>query len=642
MRSREYLRHILVVLIYRIFIVMVLFTLCRIGFYLFNHSMFPGISPGRIIRILSGGFVFDLSGVLYLNLLIIIPHILPFDFRYSSIYQAVLKYLFLIINSIALALNCADFVYYRFMLKRATAEVFKSFANEQNIGTLGFRFIWDYWPATLLCFGSILLMGYAYKLLKPVKPVARNRVLYNLFNFAMFLVIPGLVVGGLRGGFRHSTRPITISNAARYVEDPRDVAIVLNTPFSIIRTWNKKSLRKLNYFSKEELTGYFNPVHKANPPGSFREENVVIIILESFSREYIGSLNRDLDNGNYPGYTPFMDSLISVGKTYSISLANGHKSLEAVSSVLASLPSIETPFTLSHYANNTINGMAELLATKGYYTAFFHGAPNGSMGFDSFARMAGFRDYFGMNEYPHKEDFDSYWGIWDEPFFQFFGDKISSFKQPFFTTIFSVSSHHPFNVPEKYSGKFKSGPVPILETIGYTDNALKQFFRKVEQEHWFRNTLFVITADHTNQSFHEEYQNDFGYYSIPIVFYKAGSNLTGIDNKIAQQLDIMPTVLNYLGYDRDYIAFGNNLFSDSADNFSISSAGGLLNYYKDNYLLQMLDGKTVGLYNFIEDRFVRKNLVGTMPELQAVLETKVKAILQTHNERMIDNDLVVK
>ena len=221
-------------------------------------------------------------------------------------------------------------------------------------------------------------------------------------------------------------------------------------------------------------------------------------------------MNKDLDNGTYKGYTPFLDSLISVSKTFTVSIADGHKSIEAMPSVLASIPSLETPYIISPYANNTIQGLAELLGNKGYYTAFFHGAPNGSMGFDSFSKMAGFQDYYGKDQYPNPEDFDGVWGIWDEPFFKFFEHKLDNFKRPFFVSIFSVSSHHPFKVPEKYEGKFKKGPVPILQTIGYTDMALREFFNAASKEPWFDSTLFVLTADHTNELVHEVYQNDFG------------------------------------------------------------------------------------------------------------------------------------
>ena len=328
--------------------------------------------------------------------------------------------------------------------------------------------------------------------------------------------------------------------------------------------------------------------------------------------------------------------------TFDVSLANGKKSIDAMPSILASVPSLETPYIISHYANNAINGLPALLKDKGYYSAFFHGAPNGSMGFDSFARMAGFDDYFGLDQYPGKDDFDGMWGVWDEPFFKFFADRLDSFRQPFMASIFSVSSHHPFKVPEKYKGRFKKGPAPICEVVGYTDFALNEFFDKIEKSAWFPNTLFIITADHTNESIHPEFQNNFGSYCVPIIFYKPGSNLHGIRQRIAQQIDIMPTILNFLNFDEEYIAFGNNLLDDSYESFAFNTSGNDYHLYMKDHILEMIDNKPVGLFNYKTDRFLEKNLLSLEPVIRKQMEDKLKAVIQTYNSRLIDNDMTVR
>lgn len=621
---------------------MILFSLCRIGFFLFNHKMFPGVSFSQFLTILKGGLSFDISAIVYINLIFILMHIVPLEIRYEKIYQVIVKYLFLITNGIAIAMNGMDFVYYRFVYKRATADVFKTFEHETNMFKLFFRFLIDYWPATLFTLGAWFLMVWLYDKVKVEKPGKVSKIGYYSVNLLMMPIIIALVIGAARGGYKHSTRPITISNAARYVETPRDVAIVLNTPFSFFRTFDKKALVKYKFFNDEKLIKLYNPIHTSKKAQPFLNENVVIIILESFAREYIGSLNPTLEGGRYKGYTPFIDSLINISLTFEVSIANGKKSIDAMPSILASVPSLETPYTISHYANNAINGLPELLKRKGYYSAYFHGAPNGSMGFDSFSKMAGFIDYFGLNQYPEKADFDGIWGVWDEPFFQFFAEKMNSFKQPFITSIFSVSSHHPFKVPEKYTGKFKKGTVPILEVVGYTDFAMRQFFNKISKTSWFNNTLFVITADHTNESIHKEFQNNLGSYSIPIIFYRPQSDLRGMKKRIAQQIDIMPTVLSYLNYDEDFFAFGNDLLDDSYESFAFNTSGSTYHLYMKDHILEMIDNKSVGLFNYKDDIFLEKSLVGKDPELQVQMEEKLKAIIQTYSSRLIDNNMVIK
>ncbi len=553
-----------------------------------------------------------------------------------------MKYIFFVTNGIAIAMNGMDFVYYRFADKRATADVFQTFENENNLVKLFFRFLVDYWPATLFTLIMWFLMVYLYNKVKAQRPSPSNRISYHFVNLILIPVVIALLLGAARGGYGFSTRPITISNAARYVENPRNVAIVLNTPFSIFRTLGKKALVRYDFFNAEKLTEIYNPHYYPEADEEFSNENVIIIILESFGREYIGALNKSWGWDSYVGYTPFIDSLISVGLTFDVSIANGRKSIDAMPSILTSIPSLETPYVISHYANNQINGLPSLLKRKGYYSAFFHGGPNGSMGFDSFAKVAGFDEYFGFDQYPDKGDFDGIWGLWDEPFFKFFAEQLNTFRQPFLASIFSVSSHHPFKVPEKYIGKFKKGPVPIAEVVGYTDFVLRGFFDEISKSNWFNNTLFVITADHTSQPIHKEFQNIFGAYSVPIILYKPGSNLTGMKKRIAQQIDIMPTVLSYLNYDEEYIAFGNNLLDDSYESFAINTSGSTYHLYMKDHILEMIGNKAVGLFDYKNDPVLVKNIIGQNPELQLQMEEKLKAIMQTYNSRLLDNNMVVR
>ncbi|HOX74310.1 MAG TPA: LTA synthase family protein, partial [Bacteroidales bacterium] len=625
MKNWLFSRNIYIVLIYRILIILLLFSVSRAGFYVFNNKMFPGLTAGEFLTIMRGGLLFDISATVYINMVFILFQLVPFDFRYGRKYQKSLAWLFFITNGVAFAANTADFVYYRFVFKRATSDIFGTFEGEPNIIKMILRFLIDYWPATLFCIALWVVMVWLYRRLEPVKPQPSNRTVYTIVNILMIPLAAGLMIGGARGSLNESTRPISNSNAARYVKDPKNVAIVLNTPFSIFRTSGKKPLEKKNFFNEDELKVLFDPHHIPSGDKPVKSENVVVIILESFGREYIGALNRDLDSGKYSGYTPFIDSLINVSLTFDVSLANGKKSIDAMPSILASIPSLETPYAISHYSNNQIEGLASHLKKKGYYTTFFHGALSGSMGFDSFARMSGFEDYVSYEDYPYSGDTDGMWGIWDEPFFGYFAEKMKEFPQPFLASVFSLSSHHPFIVPEKYRNKFKKGPVPIAEVVGYTDFALGEFFRKISSEPFFENTLFVITADHTNESIHKEFQNSFGLYSVPVILYKPGSDLKGIKNRIAQQIDIMPTVLHYLNYDEEFIAFGNDLFDDSYEPFAFNTNGSTYHLYMRDHILIMIDYKPVGLYNYKSDKFLEIDLKEKEPDLLLLMENKLKA-----------------
>ncbi|MDN5203253.1 sulfatase-like hydrolase/transferase [Fulvivirgaceae bacterium BMA10] len=629
-------------LIIRLLIAMLLFSLCRIGFYLVNQGFFPGMEFGKFTRIMWGGLKFDLSAILYINLLFIFFNLIPFKFRTNVVYQRVLKYLFFVTNGIGLAANCGDFIYYQFILKRTTSSVFEAFAGEGQMGGLFVRFLFDYWYVTLTWIGLIVLMVFLYNKVKIVESNKRFSFLYFLTSTAVMLGLAYLIVGGIRGGFRHSTRPITLNNAGKYVEKPNEMAIVLNTPFCLIRTIDKPAPKKVKFFETDEaLTSVFDPVQSVSDTAAFRKENVMVIILESFGREYFGTLNQHLENGAYKGYTPFLDSLIQHSYTFQNSFANGHKSIDALPSVTTSIPAFQYSYVLSHYSGNKINSIASLLGEKGYHTAYLYGGPNGSLGYESFVNIAGFDEYVGMNEYGNSDDYDGIWGIWDEEFFQFSADNLNRMPEPFCSVLMSVSSHHPFKVPEKHEGRFDKGKVPLHQCIGYTDHALKRFFQKVSKMPWYKNTLFVITADHTSVASYPEYRTSVGVHAVPIILFKPGSDLVGRKDYVVQQADVMPTVLNYLNYDGSFVSFGNDMLNDSTRHFALNYTGNAYQLIQNEHVLQFDGERVVGLYNYQTDRLLLENLAGKKPEVEKPMENLIKAIVQQYNTRMIDDNMTV-
>ncbi len=628
-------------LVLRILVAMLLFTLCRVGFYFFNMNYFPGMTPGNFARILYGGLRFDLTAVLYINSLMILMTILPFNFRFRSIYQALIKYIFFVFNGLALAANAADFIYYKFTLRRTTADIFDEFDEGPGAGNLFFRFLIDYWYASLFLAVLLWLMVFLYKRIKVRGPMLTDRLTYYLSGTILIPLIAYLFIGAVRGGFRHSTRPITLSNAGEFVEHPNETNIVLNTPFSIMRTFGKNKVKKLEYFKDEnELAAVFDPVHLPSDTVPFQPRNVVVIILESFSKEFFGVFNTE--RKDYKGYTPFLDSLVQHSKAFLYSFSSGRKSIDGPPSILAGIPTFNVPFVLTPFANNNFNSLASLLGQKGYHSSFFIGHPNGAMGYTSFTKLAGFQHYYGMDEYGNSDDFDGIWGIWDHKFFDYYADRLKEFPQPFVSVLFSVSSHHPFIVPEEFKGKFKGGKQPILKCVEYTDFALRQFFRKVSTEPWYQNTLFVITADHCSSDIiFDESRTTRGLFSVPIFFFRPDNSLAGMEEEIIQQADIMPSVLGYLHYDKPYVAFGRDVFREKTPPVAFNYRDSY-NLFMDDYLLNFNGEKTVALFNFKTDRLLTHDLMGEHPDVTSAMERKMKAIIQQYNNRMIDNDLLVK
>ena len=585
-------------------------------------------------------------------------------------WQMTAKWVYIIVNGACIAANLADCVYFKYTMRRTTTTVFSEFGNEGNIGSvIGVEFLshwylvllfiilmWGLWKFYFMGDGNLLgnskLRTYAAG-----KPRGRELVRYYIVQTVCFGLFIPLCICGMRGGATTAVRPITISNANQYVAHPQEAGIVLNTPFSLIRTIGKKVFEIPEYMSEEEMNALYSPLRNnqssiINNQSSIisnqsSKKNVVILIVESFGREYIGGYNKWLDGGKYKGYTPFVDSLMQHSQTFLYSYCNGRKSIDGMPSILSSIPMFVEPFFLTPASMNDVSGIAGELKNKGYYSAFFHGAENGSMGFQAFARKTGFIDYFGRTEYDADKrfggdnDFDGMWAIWDEPFLQFFATKMSEFKQPFVSAVFTASSHHPYKIPEKYKDIYKEEGIAIHKCIRYTDNALRLFFEKAKKQPWYNNTLFVITSDHTNLSDHAYYQTDLGGFCSPIIFFDPSGDLKpGMRNAIAQQIDIMPTVLSYLGYDRKYVAFGCDLLTTKdEDTWAVNYLNGMYQSVKGDWLLQFDGQKAKALYRFRTDLMFKDNLLSKETKVATDMERQVKAIIQSYMTRMVNNQL---
>lgn len=640
-------------------LVYVVYEICRFVYLFENWSTFStAMSWKALAEILKGGWFFDSSAILYTNALYALLMLIPLHYKENDWWQKMCRWVFVVCNAMCIVANIADAVYFQYTGRRTTVTVFSEFSNEHNLGSIFGVEILRHWY--LVVIGIILIYG-LWRLYfipqKGKKPKALERpirgkqmaVYYLVQTVCLALFVP-LCICGMRGGATTAVRPITISNANQYVDRPQEAALVLNTPFSLIRTFDKPVFTVPDYYTAQQLDEIYSPIHQPLDSIKPKKKNVVVFIIESFGREYIGGYNHWLEDGKYKGYTPFVDSLMQHSTTFLYSYCNGRKSIDGMPSILSGIPMFVEPFFLTPASMNDVSGLAGELKKKGYYSAFFHGAENGSMGFQAFARATGFTDYFGRTEYNADKrfggdkDFDGTWAIWDEPFLQFYATKMSDFKEPFMTAVFTASSHHPYVIPEQYKKKFPEEGIVIHKCIRYTDNALRRFFDTAKKQPWYKNTLFVITSDHTNLSDHAYYQTDLGGFCSPIIFFDPSGELKpGMQDAIAQQIDIMPTVLGYLGYDQPYMAFGCDLLHTPAqDTWAVNYNNGVYQYVKGDYLLQF-DGQQVkALYRFRTDLLLEHNLKGQEPKVEETMTRELKAIIQSYMTRMTTNNLVVR
>lgn len=623
-------------------LVMAIYTLSRVFFYWINIDLYPNVDNAHLIEMVMGGWRFDLTALLYLNslyiLLILLP--LPVQIRNNEQYIRVTNYSFYIPNIIGLIANTMDMVYVRFTDRRTTCTLFTEFQNDGNLAQIILQAAGQYWYVTLFGIAIIALLIVASRKTWQIKTPSRTWM-YYLANSALMVVSIYFVVIGIRGGFGKYTRPITISNAMQYANTPQETAILLNTPFSLMKSLENTTYVHPQYFSNEEAEAIFSPIHIDEIEKNERlgKTNVVIVILESFSKEYIGFYNRHMDG--YRGYTPFLDSLLAHSVTYTHSFASGRKSIDAMPSVLSSIPMLIEPYIVTPYSTNAVSSLAACLRDEGYATAFFHGAPNGSMGFQAYARSAGFEQYFGMDEYDGIDAFDGTWAIWDEEFLQYYAQRMSQMQEPFITAVFTASSHHPFRVPERYEGVFPQGDKPIHPCVGYTDHALRKFFAYAQQQTWYENTLFVITADHTNQVSLPEYATAKGLFEVPIAFYSPQWSQGEVHEQSAvSQTDIMPSVLAYLGYQKTFFAFGENILTnEKLHPWAICYNHPAYQLLSDSLLLQFDGQNTYAVYNYQNDPLLQNNIANEID--YSAMERYLRAYIQQYIYRLTTNQLTI-
>ena len=627
----------------------VVYFVARVAFLLENWSYFaPTLTFSHLLEMGQGGLVFDTSAILVTNIPYIVLMLLPLHLKEWCGYQQLCRWLFVVVNSVALAVNLMDAVYFRFTLRRTTTTVFSEFSNEGNLGSIFLTETLRHWYLVVL---FVLMVWAMWRLCRTTR-LRSSDLSWWRYDVAMLLSLAALapfIVAGIRGGFATAVRPITISNANQYTDRPTEAALVLNTPFSLYRTIGKAVFVVPQYFDDKTLETIYTPVHNgltAQQDTLTTKKNVVVLIVESFGREYIGALNRTLEGGQYRGYTPFVDSLIARSVTFKYSYCNGRKSIDGMPSILSSIPMFVEPFFLTPASLNHVSGIASLLVPEGYQTAFFHGAQRGSMGFQAFARSTGFQQYYGREDFEADDrfagddTFDGTWAIWDEPFLQYYAAKMSEMREPFMTAVFTASSHHPFVIPEKYRERFPEEGIVMHKCIRYTDMALGRFFQTASRQPWFKNTIFVLTSDHTNMSDHLEYQTDLGGFSSPIIIYEPGNDerTPEIQDKIAQQIDIMPTLMGMLGYHKPYVAFGIDLLNTAADDtWAVNYLNGIYQYVKHGHVLQFDGHHTQAVYA-LTDSLMQKNLLERCPQRQQ-MERELKAIIQQYMARMTQDRL---
>lgn len=628
----------------RLTILLVTWWLLRFCFFLYNQESFAQVGWVRFLQLSVYGIRYDLSILIYINGIFIFTSLIPWIEQRTLLYQRILWGMFLCSNLPFLLFELTEIIYYPFVLKRSTANLWS--IRQDFLQQLP-GFIAQYWLLIPITIFISWLWYRCFFICKPVEfnpPGGFQKATKNKLRFAwkallpeviLFLFSIGLSILAARGGVQ--LRPLGPIDAAG-VATQEEVSLITPSSMTLLHSLQAKRLPQQSWIPEQELNQKYtlerNYAEGDSVP-NLTGYNVILIIVESLSQEYMDTYHP----GN--GYTPFLDSLAEHSLVCTNMFANGRKSNEGIPALIAGIPPLmKDPFVISIYQSNSLFGLGALFKNLGYSTSFFHGAHNGSFKFDVLAKAAGYDTYIGRNEYPYTGDDDGHWGIWDEPFFYYQLQKISQSPPPFFSTIFTLTNHHPFQVPEKYQTTFPPTTPPIQRTIRYTDHALRNFFHAASKQSWFQKTLFVITADHTNLSNHDKFQSRVGVYRIPCIFYTADHSFHGTINHPVSQLDLLPTIAHLVRYTETFKSFGHSIFDHQHPHTAIMFPDPSYQYIR-NDTVWISNGETVSeVYWWKNDSLCTKNLLENGYSSKCPIE--LQATIQQFNAAMNNDNLVVK
>ncbi|MDR1433428.1 MAG: LTA synthase family protein [Puniceicoccales bacterium] len=622
---------------------MAIFSAARLLFFLCNREFLSGETSASVALAFLVGLRFDASTIAIFNAPIWVFWSLPSKLRSWKFFNALAQTWFFAVNFLIILVNVVDAKLFSFTFKRMGGEIFAQAAMLIEDSSVYINMLTRYWYVALV--GVFLICALAMCMLK----FRQTGKFANIGrrDFAYFLVSMVALVIGIRGGLQG--KPLKPVDVNIYAPTSGTVCLVKNTAFDVFHTRKKANMPRRGYFAADDIRLVkFSPRHASAKPCAlsehFKGKNVFIIILESFSAEHVGALDRQFKELPDGHFTPFLDSLIERSYVFD-GFANGATSIDGLTSVMLGVPRLfNSSYITSAYGENAIVSLPLLLQRDGYKTMFFYGGKRNSCNFDSLRTKAQIEEYYCECDYDGSPLDISGWGVYDEEFFQFVAKKVNEAKKPFFSVLFTLSSHHPFLYPKRLHGKFPkgSGKEPMQELIAYTDYSLRRFFETAEKMDWYKNTIFVLVADHISCPQQGYYKNTLGGYSIPLMFFDPSGKLVGKSDEVAQQIDLMPSILDLIGISHDYFSFGSSLFDVDAPRFAVSYVDGIYQLIVKDFVLRFDGMKVVGFYER-SDFLLKNNLANSESRRVCMeqLEEFMKVFLQRYSKSIRNNDMLV-
>ena len=572
-----------------------LFTLFRAFLLVAYFDEFSTLSVFEILQAFVYGLRFDFALTSILLILPLLMINLPVKWAENPKWLSFWYWVCLPIIIATCLLLAGDIAYYAYVKRHITQELRLILHDTFFIVQMGLS---SYKLAIFAFAGFAGVLFLLWKKALPKDLSTKNS--YSIGKrLAIFTLVFFILAIGVRGGTQRKT--IHVINAF-VTGNPSQGNLILNGAYSALRSFSGKASVPHKFYNQDKLREQAIELglYKQNINYPFQKKfnhkeknklNVVIVLLESWSYKYVDALA-----GNNYGITPNFDKIVKQGLSFNRFYATGQRSIEGLQSVLTGVPVlIGLPHLGWGLENNKFSRLGSMLQKHNYQTMFAQSSRRTSFHIDSISAAAGFENYFGREDMELKLDYadpDSFWFGWDHETFNKVLSYSTDIQEPFINFIFTGSTHSPYGTLPK---QFLKYPHQIdtehgfMNTLFYADWAIGQFMKEARQQSWFDNTVFLFTADHTLGAYQKGTTLD--QFHIPFVMYSPKHIKPGVNNTIGSQLDIMPTVIDFLKLPNRFSAVGQSLLTKKNDNnaFAYINAGNITGVINNQgYLLHTL------------------------------------------------------
>ncbi|MGE9310535.1 LTA synthase family protein [Niabella sp. CJ426] len=395
----------------------------------------------------------------------------------------------------------------------------------------------------------------------------------------------------------------------------------------------KKTLLQEN---QQYTSGQWDNINRITKGKNEIHPNIILITIESFSGEFLKAF------GNKDNLTPNYDSLANQSIFFTNLYATGTRTVRGMEALTLCVPPTPGNSIVRRPHNEHIFSIATILKQKSYHPYFIYGGDGyfdnmnnffGGQGFDIVDRDRGnpLSDQIETQRYNIPTDevsFENAWGICDEDLYKQaikYADKSSSAGTPFFQFVMTTSNHKPYTFPE---GRISLPQGDRNAAVKYTDYALGKFIAVVQQKPWFKNTVFLIVADHCASSA-GKWEINIDKHHIPAIIYNLQQPAQKID-RLVSQIDLLPTLFGYLGWSYNTALYGKdiNQVKPGAERAFIGNYR-TLGMLKNNLFTQIDDRKRIKQFVFT----TANQSLTEQKKLDPTLADETVANYQTASER---------